>query len=146
MVYQKGGFLMSTEILTNEKFVLILNEVLPNKDPITNLTYFENLQHKLTNQQQEEFYIPVLGIQGTGKSSFLNALLMDDYILPVDADETTCVPVEIRYGDEKIVVHFEDESPITVGHHKEIEQYVHNSYNPGNEKQVKIIQVFKKHE
>lgn len=137
---------MSTEILTNEKFVLILNEVLPNKDPITNLTYFENLQHKLTNQQQEEFYIPVLGIQGTGKSSFLNALLMDDYILPVDADETTCVPVEIRYGDEKIVVHFEDESPITVGHHKEIEQYVHNSYNPGNEKQVKIIQVFKKHE
>lgn len=137
---------MSTGILTNEKFVLILNEVLPNKDPITNLTYFENLQHKLTNQQQDEFYIPVLGIQGTGKSSFLNALLMDDYILPVDADETTCVPVEIRYGDEKIVVHFEDKSAITVGHHKEIEQYVHNSYNPGNEKQVKIIQVFKKHE
>lgn len=146
MVYQKGGFLMSTEILMNEKFVSILNKVLPNNDPITNLTYFENLQHKLTNQQQDEFYIPVLGIQGTGKSSFLNALLMDDYILPVDADETTCVPVEIRYGDEKIVVHFEDKSPITVRHHKEIEQYVHNSYNPGNEKQVKIIQVFKKHE
>ncbi|WP_337982740.1 dynamin family protein [Lysinibacillus sp. C5.1] len=137
---------MSTEILMNEKFVSILNKVLPNKDPITNLTYFENLQHKLTNQQQDEFYIPVLGIQGTGKSSFLNALLMDDYILPVDADETTCVPVEIRYGDEKIVVHFEDKSPITVRYHKEIEQYVHNSYNPGNEKQVKIIQVFKKHE
>ncbi|MEK5208102.1 dynamin family protein [Psychrobacillus sp. FSL H8-0510] len=137
---------MSTKVLTNEKFVSILNAVLPDKDPITNLTYFENLKHKISNQQHDEFYIPVLGIQGTGKSSFLNALLMDDYILPVDADETTCVPVEIRYGDEKIVVHFEDKSPITVGNYKEIEQYVHNSYNPGNEKHVKIIQVYKKHE
>ena len=146
MVYQKGGFLMSTKVLTNEKFVSILNEVLPDKDPITNLTYFENLKHKLSNQQHDEFYIPVLGIQGTGKSSFLNALLMDDYILPVDADETTCVPVEIRYGDEKIVVHFEDKSPITIGNNKEIEQYVHNSYNPGNEKNVKIIQVYKNHD
>jgi len=136
---------MSTKVLTNEKFVSILNQILPDKDPITNLTYFENLKHKISNQQQDEFYIPVLGIQGTGKSSFLNALLMDDYILPVDADETTCVPVEIRYGDEKIVVHFEEKGPITVGNNKEIEQYVHNSFNPGNEKQVKFIQVYKKH-
>lgn len=145
MVCQKGGFLMSARIFDDEKFISIINKVLPDKNPITNLTYYENLKHKINNQKNDEFYIPVLGIQGTGKSSFLNALLMDDYILPVDADETTCVPVEVRYGDKKTVVHFEDKSPITVEHNKEIEQYVHNSYNPGNEKRVKFIQVYKKH-
>lgn len=137
---------MATSIFNDARLVSIFNEILPDKDPLTGLTYIESLHHKQKNSQTEEFFIPVLGMQGTGKSSFLNALLMEDFILPVDADETTCVPVEIRYGNEKdIIVHFDDKDPIKLSSPKEIEKYVHNAYNPANEKKVKMIQVFKQH-
>lgn len=146
MVHKKGGFLMSNLLFNDERLISIFEETLPEKDPLTGLSYIESIRHKQKNSNTEEFFIPVLGIQGTGKSSFLNALLMDDYVLPVDADETTCVPVEIRYGNEgEIIVHFEDKSPVKLSSSKEIEQYVHNTYNPGNEKNVKMIQVYKKH-
>lgn len=138
---------MAPSIFNDARLVSIFNETLPDKDPLTGLTYIESLHHKQKNSQTEEFFIPVLGMQGTGKSSFLNALLMEDFILPVDADETTCVPVEIRYGNEKdIIVHFDDKDPIKLSSPKEIEKYVHNAYNPANEKKVKMIQVFKQHD
>lgn len=137
---------MSKITIDDKRVFNIFNEVLPEKDPLSDLTYIESLLHKKRNSESEDFYVPVLGIQGTGKSSFLNALLMEDYILPVDADETTSVPVEIRYGKtDKIVVHFIDKPAVELKEPKEIEQYVHNNYNPGNEKQVKMVQVFKKH-
>ena len=53
------------------------------------------LRHQL---QMKRFVVPVYGIQGTGKSTFLNALLFKTPTLPVDADETTCVPVEVTYA------------------------------------------------
>ncbi|MFF5995195.1 dynamin family protein [Lysinibacillus sp. KU-BSD001] len=138
---------MASELLNDARLLSIIEEVLPDKDPLTGFTYVESLRHKQKNSHTEEFFIPVLGMQGTGKSSFLNALLMDDFVLPVDADETTCVPVEIRYANEKeIVVHFEDKAPINLSFAKEIEQYVHNAHNPANEKKVKMIQLFKKHD
>ncbi|WP_193769047.1 dynamin family protein [Metasolibacillus meyeri] len=138
---------MATKLLNDSRLLSIIEEVLPDKDPSTGLTYVESLRHKQKNNHTEEFFIPVLGMQGTGKSSFLNALLMDDFVLPVDADETTCVPVEIRYGNKKeIVVHFEDKAPINLSSAKEIEQYVHNAHNPANEKKVKMIQLYKKHD
>lgn len=147
MVYEKGGFLMANALLNDARLISIFEETLPDKDPLTELSYIESLRHKQKNSLTEEFFIPVLGMQGTGKSSFLNALLMDDFVLPVDADETTCVPVEIRYGNEKeIIVHFEDKSPINLSSPKEIEKYVHNTYNPANEQKVKMIQLYKKHD
>lgn len=44
------------------------------------------------------FVMPVAGVQGSGKSTLLNALAFERPVLPVDADETTCVPVEIVWS------------------------------------------------
>lgn len=108
--------------------------------------YAQYLKEKRNKIENEYFYIPVLGVQGAGKSTLLNALLMDDIVLPVDADETTCIPVEVHYGEQQdIYVHFEKQSPIKCSI-KEIEQYVHNTYNPGNEKGVSHIVVYMPHE
>ncbi|MFD1885044.1 dynamin family protein [Paenibacillus wenxiniae] len=104
-------------------------------------------ESKLHHLEDGEFLIPVLGIQGTGKSSLLNALFMNDIVLPVDADETTCIPVEIRYGrhnDGEVHVHFEGKDTIERFYDKSrMEQFVHQRFNPGNEKQVSHIVVYK---
>ncbi|MEH7094078.1 dynamin family protein [Neobacillus vireti] len=134
-------------ILQEPRVIDIFNRVLPSQKNGSEPSYIEVLMHKILNNDTQEFYVPVLGIQGTGKSSFLNALLMDELILPVDADETTCVPVEVRYGKkgEPITVHFDQKPPVRITDPKQLEQYVHNDYNPGNEKGVTSIQVFKDH-
>lgn len=114
------------------------------------IPYESYFSHKLKNLGKDEFFIPVLGVQGTGKSSLLNALLMDDLILPVDADETTCIPVEIRYSETKsgtMEVYFMNcPEPIATREPKELEQYVHNAYNYGNEKNVSHIVIYKNSE
>ena len=59
----------------------------------------------------ERFVLPIAGIQGSGKSTLLNALAFDEPVLPIDADETTCVPVEIAWAAESsphAQVHFAD--------------------------------------
>lgn len=92
------------------------------------------------NVQNPELIVPILGSQGMGKSTLINAILGAN-ILPNDADETTCVPVEIRYGtNEKAVVYFQS------GEKAEIElscdslrEFVDNNENDGNEKRVSHI-------
>jgi mitofusin 1 len=138
---------MVKTVLQQPRLIEIFNKVFSSQQDGSESSYIEALIHKIINSHTQEFYVPVLGIQGTGKSSFLNALLMDELILPVDADETTCVPVEIRYGQKgtPIKVHFEKLPSVTITEPKQLEQYVHNDYNPGNEKGVTSIQVFKDH-
>lgn len=59
----------------------------------------------IENRKNNEIIIPVLGLQGMGKSTLINSILSEN-ILPNDADETTCVPVEVKYGkDEKALVY-----------------------------------------
>ena len=92
------------------------------------------------NVKEPELIVPVLGSQGMGKSTLINAILGAN-ILPNDADETTCVPVEIRYGtSENAVVYFQS------GKTEEIElscdslrEFVDNNENDGNEKCVSHI-------
>lgn len=93
--------------------------------------------------------IPVLGTQGSGKSSFLNALLFGDIVLPVDADETTCIPTAVTYADvpdPRAAVVFKD------GRRKDIEcsekslaDYVHQNKNPGNRLAVAAIEIKMRH-
>jgi hypothetical protein len=82
----------------------------------------------------------VLGIQGAGKSSFLNSILMEDNVLPTDVDETTCVPVEVRYGEntEKAIVYYLNGKNENI-HIKDLEKYVHNDYNEANNLRISKI-------
>lgn len=106
-----------------------------------------NLLHIIKNMDNAEIIIPVLGMQGMGKSTLINGLLKEN-ILPNDADETTCVPVEVKFGTKECaIVHFFDKSnTITVHTREELNEYVDNNYNPANEKRVARIELFRNNE
>ena len=53
-----------------------------------------------SNMKSSRMIVPVVGMQGMGKSTLINSIIGGD-MLPVDADETTCVPVEVRYGERE---------------------------------------------
>lgn len=106
-----------------------------------------NLLYVVKKMDNAEVIIPVLGMQGMGKSTLINGLLKEN-ILPNDADETTCVPVEVKFGTKECaLVHFFDKSnTIAVRTREELNEYVDNNYNPANEKRVARIELFRNNE
>lgn len=130
-------------LIEDERFYNLLEKYLNNdKQGIDYNRYFE---HFIENLNKKEIMVPVLGIQGAGKSSFLNAILMEENVLPTDVDETTCVPVEVRYGentDEAVVYYLNGRKEhIRI---KELEKYVHNDYNEANNLKVSKIVLYNK--
>ncbi|NFN63004.1 dynamin family protein [Clostridium botulinum] len=130
------------DLINDSRFNFLLGKYF-NKDNTVN--YIEYFNHFIDNLNDKEIIIPVLGIQGAGKSSFLNSILMEDNILPTDVDETTCVPVEVRYGEdtEKAIVHFLDKECKEIKL-CDLEKYVHNDYNMANELKVSKIILYNK--
>ncbi|NFI04097.1 dynamin family protein [Clostridium botulinum] len=130
------------DLINDSRFNFLLEKYL-NKDNTVN--YIEYFNHFIDNLNDKEIIIPVLGIQGAGKSSFLNSILMEDNILPTDVDETTCVSVEVRYGEdtEKAIVHFLDKECKEIKL-CDLEKYVHNDYNMANELKVSKIILYNK--
>lgn len=133
---------MKLENILDKRLVELLDQYSDTQDSIGT-----NLLHIIQNMDNAEVIIPVLGMQGMGKSTLINGLLKEN-ILPNDADETTCVPVEVKYGtNECAIVHFFDkESTIIVNTREELNEYVDNNYNPANEKHVSCIELFRKNE
>lgn len=88
----------------------------------------------------DRFVLPIAGIQGSGKSTLLNAIAFDEPVLPIDADETTCVPVEIHWAASptpQATVHYTDGRTSTLPCTEEaLRSVVHNANNPANEKEV----------
>ena len=133
---------MKLKNILDQRLVELLDQYSDTQDSIGT-----NLLHIIQNMDKAEVIIPVLGMQGMGKSTLINGLLKEN-ILPNDADETTCVPVEVKYGiNECAIVHFFDkESTIIVHTREELNEYVDNNYNPANEKHVSCIELFRKNE
>lgn len=97
-----------------------------------------------------ECLIPILGTQGAGKSSFLNAVLFGDIVLPVDADETTCIPTAVRYGENAspeafVVLSSGERRPVECSE-RGLSDYVHQEKNPGNQKGVAYIDIVLKND
>ncbi|OPJ64698.1 dynamin family protein [Clostridium chromiireducens] len=133
------------DLIKDERFYRLLEKYLSNENQGVN--YRKYFEHFIENLNKKEIIVPVLGIQGAGKSSFLNAILMEDNVLPTDVDETTCVPVEVRYGEniEEAIVYYLNGSKDNI-HIKDLEKYVHNDYNEANNLKVSRIVLHNKSE
>ena len=133
------------DLIQNPRFNYLLDKYLNYEGQ--GINYIDYFNHFIDNLRKKEIIIPVLGIQGAGKSSFLNSLLMEENILPTDVDETTCVPVEVKYGIDTNcaeIFFFDGGSKIiSVG---DLEKYVHNDYNEGNVLGVSKIVLYNKSE
>ena len=103
-----------------------------------------NLKKALDKTKGADIIVPVLGMQGMGKSTLINGILKEN-ILPNEAKETTCVPVEIKYGTEEHAdVYFKNSDKKEIAHTKDdLQKYVDNEYNPGNEKNVDRIVLYR---
>lgn len=104
----------------------------------------DNLHQLLSAAKSDEKLLPVVGTQGMGKSTLINAILGED-IMPNAADETTCVPVEVAYGQEEYAeVYFRDSKRVKrIFTKNELNSYVDNNENPANEKGVEHIRLFR---
>lgn len=122
------------------KLIDILNKLISEDGEM--LGGGDNLQTMYQNLQSPEMLIPVLGLQGVGKSTLINGVLREN-VMPNEADETTCIPVEVRYGDTPSVqIYFLDGRSRNILQN-EICQYVDNNFNKGNEKQISHIVIYR---
>ncbi|MDR1038533.1 MAG: dynamin family protein [Deltaproteobacteria bacterium] len=122
------------EILTNPELHAIFAETLSSQElPDGVADICSRLASKLGSP---EFILPILGVQGAGKSTLLNSLCFDSPVLPIGADETTAVPVEIRRREDtdgSALAIFKDGRREQVGRDQEsLGRYVDQVHNPGN--------------
>ena len=129
------------DLIQDEKFNKLVEKYLKSENQ--GIDYTEYFKHFIENLNKKEIIVPVLGIQGAGKSSFLNSILMEDNILPTDVDETTCVPVEVRYGENtnEATIYYLNGNKENV-QIENLEKYVHNDYNKANNLQVSKIVLY----
>ncbi len=130
-------------LIKDERFYGLLEKYLNNENQ--GIDYKKYFQHFIENLNKKEIVVPVLGIQGAGKSSFLNSILMEDNVLPTDVDETTCVPVEIKYGEDtdEAEIYYLNGTKESI-HVRDLEKYVHNDYNAANSLKVSRIVLYNK--
>ena len=134
-------------ILESEEFAQFYHKyLLPivGRAPQDSENKYDLLQSHIEKITIPECFIAVLGIQGAGKSSLLNAVIFEDEVLPVEVQETTCIPTMIRriYSGEQAgaEVHYQNDKVETIPLKKEfIEKIVDNRYNPGNIMNVAFV-------
>ena len=98
----------------------------------------------LKQYEEAPFLLPVLGTANRGKSTLINALLgrQDDTLAPVGEIQTSSVITRISWAEkDQVTVHFrEDKGSLTITQ-QEIKSYVTEKENPGNQKQVEVVEV-----
>ena len=129
------------DALASKELEALLARLLPpvasDEQPIS--TRFEAMRDQLSNPRQ---VVPMFGLQGSGKSTFLNAITLGHPVLPIDADETTCVPVEIAFGAPGATVHFLDGRCQAIQPDADgLRPFVHQADNPANRLEVDRILV-----
>ncbi len=128
------------ELLGDSSLLTLAERYAPQPEATDQPAMTDRLQTYRAQLMADRFVLPIAGIQGSGKSTLLNALAFDEPVLPIDADETTCVPVEIGWSAEprqQATVYYADgRTEILPCTEQALRSVVHNESNPGNEKQV----------
>lgn len=123
------------QLLENNQFLEFLKKYLENDEQEIDTI---KLKYSIFAKQLQakRFVLPVTGVQGSGKSILLNAIAFDKPVLPVDVDETTCVPVEIVWSEEpdaKALVRYQNgREDVVEATENTLKHFVHNEFNPGN--------------
>lgn len=84
--------------------------------------------------------VAVLGQFKAGKSSFLNSLVGED-VLPVGAIPVTTAITRLQFGEHRRVLIRHFNGRITEAPLSDIAQYTSEAGNPGNEKNVAIVDI-----
>jgi hypothetical protein len=115
--------------------------VVRNAGPVSE----DGLRARLERLAEPHFNVAVLGRQGVGKSSLINAMVFDREILPVDVDETTNIICRVVYGDEPapqaIVTHLDGTKRTGPATSAFLKDFVHERFNPGNGKGVRSVDI-----
>ena len=124
-------------LLKDEALQILLGGYLEGGDDAGLMARYERYAFQLSSNR---FVLPITGVQGSGKSTALNAIAFDRRVLPVDADETTCVPVEIAWspdsGVDAVVRYADGHEDVIPATEVSLQAVVHNGKNPGNMKGV----------
>ena len=116
----------------------------------------EQVRSQLEIYNEREFQLLVVGEVKKGKSFFINALLGEPNLLPIDTHVATSTVYKVMYGDTKkykiffnptvnpegVSQYEEARSPIETTDPKKVAEYGTENQNPGNEKEVACIEVY----
>ena len=117
----------------------------------------EHIHNALDAYKKSLFHFVIIGEVKKGKSSFINALLGESVLLPVDTDVATSTVYKVMYGDtKKYEVFFNPKIDETDGSQgepspsleiteAEVAAYGTEKGNPGNEKEVECISIHLPH-
>ena len=103
----------------------------------------QNLVEKIKLLSAGIFRIVVMGEVKKGKSSFINAMLGVENLVPISTDVATSTIYKICYGEKqsyKVFFSEESKKESLIIDQSEIAKYGTEAGNPGNEKQVDFIQ------
>jgi len=131
------------DLLQNKELASIIDSYLSTSETAPESNAVGRYPVYAQRLKSQRFVVPVVGVQGSGKSTLLNSLAFNVPVLPVDADETTCVPVEIIGSTETAelatVTLKNGQCKKVPASEEALKEFVHNGMNPGNEKGVDRI-------
>lgn len=145
---------MSTGLLTRPKVLRTAHQFLAIAEKQEAESVAAQVRSQLETYREREFQILVVGEIKRGKSSFINALLGEPDLLPIDTQVATSTIYKVMYGDtKKFKIFFnppsdsEDDAqpqrpPIETTDPAEVAEYGTDTQNPNNEKEVNRIEVY----
>ena len=145
---------MSTGLLNRSKVLQTTHQFLAIAEKQGVESAAAPVRSQLEIYRKREFQVLVVGEVKRGKSTFINALLGEADLLPIDTHVATSTVYKVMYGDTKrykIFFNPSDDSegdaqsprtPIETTDPAEVAEYGTEDRNPGNEKEVNRIEVY----